>query len=203
LEYALAIAVGVALAACSGLRAFLPLLAAGVLARTGHFPLAEKLDWLQSTPALVALSVAALVELFADKVPALDHALDVASTPLRTVAGAIVAVAALGHCFPSWAAVLLGTVAGASTALSVHATKATVRAGSTLTTAGAANPVLSLIEDAACAVVSFLAPVFAVIAILVATAALVFLFFAGRALLRRLRRRPAATVSASTSEVAS
>jgi hypothetical protein len=191
MEYVLAIAIGVALAACTGLRAFLPLLATGILARTGHFDLHGHAEWLSSTPALVALSVAAVVEFVADKVPALDHALDVAQTPTRTVAGMIAATAALVGHFPTWAAVLLGIVAGGATALGVHATKATVRAGSTAATAGTANPVLSTLEDVGCAVVSFLAPLFAVVAVIVAIVAAVGLFFAGRALARRLRRRAA------------
>lgn len=186
MELALAIAVGIALAACSGLRAFVPLLASGLLARTGHFPLHEHLDWLASTPALVALAVAATVELVADKVPALDHALDIAQTPVRTVAGMLVATAAFAP-FPTWAAVLLGIVAGGATALGVHATKATVRAGSTVTTAGLANPVISTLEDVACAVVSFLAPLLAVFAFFAAAVALVVVFIGVRALLRRLR----------------
>jgi hypothetical protein len=190
-ELVLAVCVGVALAACSGLRAFVPLLASGLLARSGHYELGEHLQWLSSTPALVALSIAALVEFVADKVPALDHALDVAQTPVRTVAGMLVAMAACSHAFPMWAAVLLGIVAGGGTALGVHATKATVRAGSTVTTAGLANPVISTLEDVGCAVVSFLAPVLAAVALLASLVALAAVFFGVRAVVRKLRKKPA------------
>jgi hypothetical protein len=191
LEVVLAVAVGISLSACAGLRAFLPLLATGLLARTGHYTVNTQLEWLSSTPALVALGVAALVELLADKIPALDHLLDVAQTPVRTVAGVIVAAAAFAP-FPHWAALLLGIVVGGTTALSVHATKATVRAGSTATTAGAANPVLSLIEDFLCAAGSFLAPVLAVVALVLSVVAVASMFVVGRAAWRRLRRSPAA-----------
>ncbi|HZV00418.1 MAG TPA: DUF4126 domain-containing protein [Planctomycetota bacterium] len=186
MEYALALAVGVALAACCGLRAFLPLLATGILARTGHFHVHEHLEWLGSTPALLALSVAALVELAADKVPALDHALDVAQTPVRTVSGTLVAVAAFAP-LPTWAAVLLGIAAGGATAFSTHAAKATVRAGSTVTTGALANPLLSVAEDVLCALGSFLAPVFAIVAVFMAVAAALTFFLLARALSRRLR----------------
>src|SRR2546421_321108 len=110
MEIVLAVAVGISLSACAGLRAFLPLLVTGLLARTGHFPIHEKVEWLASTPALIALAVATIVEVAGDKVPALDHALDLAQTPVRTAAGAIVAVAAYGHAFghfPPWAGGLL------------------------------------------------------------------------------------------------
>lgn len=184
----LAVAVGLALAGCAGLRAFLPLLATGLLSRFGHFTVNEHLEWISSTPALLALSVAAMVEILGDKVPALDHALDIAQTPVRTVAGALVATAAFAP-FPTWAAVLLGIVAGGTTALSVHGTKATLRAGSTVTTAGVGNPVLSLLEDVICAVGSFLAPLVAVFALVGAGLVLVMIFLFARTVLRRLRRR--------------
>jgi len=193
----LAVTVGVALAACSGLRAFLPLLATGILARSGHFPIQEHLAWLSSTPALIALTVATLVELLADKVPALDHALDVAQTPTRTVAGALVAIAALGP-FPTWAAVLLGIAAGGTTAFSVHATKATVRAGSTVTTGATANPIISLLEDVACAIGSFLAPVLAIVALLVSIVAMFAVFLFVRTVWRRLRSDKAKPTAPTT-----
>lgn len=191
MDYVLAATVGVALAACTGLRAFLPLLAAGLLSRSGHFPLHEHLEWLSSTPALVALAIAALVEITADKIPAVDHALDVAQTPVRTVAGALVAVAAFAP-FPTWAAVLLGVVAGGTTAFSIHAAKATVRAGSTVTTGATANPILSAFEDAVCALGSFLAPLVAIVALLVAIGAAFAVFIFGRTVWRRVWPRPVA-----------
>lgn len=184
LDVALAVAVGIALAACAGLRAFLPMLAAGLLARFGLHHLHESFAWLSSTPALVALAVACAAEVAADKVPALDHALDVASTPLRTVAGVIVAASAFAP-FPTWAALLLGIVAGGAS-LSVHATKATLRGASTATTAGVANPVLSVAEDVACAAGSVLAPLLAVVAVLIALVGLVATFFAARLIWRHV-----------------
>jgi len=196
LELVLAVAVGLALAACAGLRAFVPLLATGILARSGHYQISPALEWLTATPALVALSVAALVELLADKIPALDHALDVAQTPVRATSGAIVAAAAFAP-FPTWAAVLLGIAAGGATALSVHATKATVRAGSTVTTAGIGNPVLSLVEDGVCAAGSFLAPLLAVFALVAALCAVVVVALVGRTVLRRMRARAASAAPAS------
>ena len=48
-----ALALGVALAACAGLRAFLPLLLAGILARAGWLELGPSFQFLASNRALV------------------------------------------------------------------------------------------------------------------------------------------------------
>jgi hypothetical protein len=166
------ICVGLALSASCGLRAFLPLLVAGLSARLGYTPLADSFTWLQETPALVALGVAVLVELAADKVPALDHALDVIQSPVRVVAGGVAIAAVLAPC-PTWAHVLMGMVGG-SAALSVHLTKAAVRVGSSATTAGAANPFVSLAEDALCLVASVLSVLLTACAAVFALLALVW-----------------------------
>jgi hypothetical protein len=190
LETVLAIAVGVSLSACAGLRAFLPLFVSGLLQRLGLYHY-HSFEWLGTTPALVALGVACIVEVAADKVPALDHVLDVAATPLRTVSGGLVAVAAVAP-FPTWAIVLLG-IAGGGAALSVHATKATVRGASTVTTAGLGNPILSIAEDLACVAGSILAPLLWVAALIFAFVALVVIFFAVRLVVRKLSPAPAVT----------
>lgn len=191
LQIVLAIAIGISLSACCGLRAFLPPLMAGLLARFGHLQLHEHFQALSTTPALLALSVACVLELAGDKIPALDHLLDVAATPLRTISGMLVATAAFAP-LPTWAAVLLGIVAGGA-ALSVHATKATARAGSTVTTAGFGNPILSVVEDVLCVIGSVLAPLLWFVAVVMALGAMVLAFFAARIVWRRLRARHVAT----------
>jgi len=163
---------GIALAACAGLRVFLPLFAAGVAARGFDWPLASSMQWLASDAALVTFGVATVVEIAADKIPALDHLLDAAQTFLAPAAGAMLAVSALGDLQTS-TAVVLGLVAGAPTALGVHALAATTRVGSSALTAGLGNPVLSVLEDAAASigvVLAFLIP----IVVLASLALLVF-----------------------------
>ena len=56
------VALGIGLAAATGFRVFIPLLVAGLAARAGWLPLTESFAWLQSTPALVALGTAAVLE---------------------------------------------------------------------------------------------------------------------------------------------
>ena len=72
----LQVAMGVSLAACAGLRAFLPLLVVGAFGRLGFVPLTGAFEWLSSWPALAVFGVAVVVELAADKFPVVDHLLD-------------------------------------------------------------------------------------------------------------------------------
>ncbi len=178
-----ALCMGLALAASAGLRAFMPLLATGVAAKLGWLPLGESFQWLGETPALIALGVAVGLEVAGDKVPALDHVLDLVQGPVRTAAGILAFAAVLTPASPTWATALLSIVAGGA-ALSVHATKSFVRLGSTTATAGVANPVVSLVEDGLCLVVTVLSVLLWIFAGLVALMALVWMVFGVRKLMR-------------------
>lgn len=147
-EFLPALALAIALAASAGLRAWLPLLLAGSLARLGVLDLGSSFQFLASNKALVLFGVATTIELVGDKIPAVDHALDVIGTPLRPLAGAVLAASVLGTVTDPLTSVVLGTAVGAPSALVPHAAKSALRAASTAATGGLANPVLSLIEDA-------------------------------------------------------
>ncbi|MBK7578992.1 MAG: DUF4126 domain-containing protein [Myxococcales bacterium] len=142
-----AVALGIGLAATAGLRAWLPLFSVGVLARLGVVEVGESFQFVGSTPALILFGVATVVEIVADKVPALDHALDVVSTVVRPLAGALLSAAAIYQVKDPLIAVVIGLCVGAPVALAPHAAKSAFRAASTATTAGIANPFVSLIED--------------------------------------------------------
>jgi hypothetical protein len=177
-----ALALAVALAASAGLRAWLPLLLAGVLARVGVLDLGESFAFLSSNKALVLFGVATLIEFVGDKVPAVDHALDVIGTPLRPAAGALLAASVLGTVSDPLTALVLGTAVGAPTALVPHAVKAALRTASTTLTGGLANPLLSVLEDiitVATVVLAILVPLL-VVALLAAT-----VYFARRLVRRR------------------
>src|SRR5512135_3574054 len=103
------LALAIALAASAGLRAWLPLLLAGGLARTGVLDLGSSFQFLASNKALVLFGVATAIELVGDKIPVLDHALDVIGTPLRPAAGALLASYVLGTVTDPLTAVVLGT----------------------------------------------------------------------------------------------
>jgi hypothetical protein len=182
-EYLPALGLAIALAACAGLRAWLPLLLAGGLARAGLLELGPQFQFLASNRALALFAAATLLELAADKVPALDHALDALSTLLRPAAGALLAASVIGRVSDPLTASVLGVAVGAPSALVPHAAKATLRAASTALTGGLANPVLSVLEDAV-AVALF------VLAVLVPLAVAAAVLLAAAWLLRR-RARPA------------
>lgn len=141
----LGIALGIGLAAATGLRAFLPLLLAGAAARTGLIPLTDAFAWLAATPALVALGVAAVVEILAYCVPGLDHLLDVLAGPAAVVAG-VVATASVMTDVPPWIMWPVAIIAGGGMAGLTKGGAALVRAKAGLATAGIANPVFSTAE---------------------------------------------------------
>lgn len=147
-EGLLVFALAIALAASAGLRAWLPLLLAGALARMGVLDLGPSFAFLSSNTALVLFAIATAIEIAGDKVPAIDHALDLVGTPLRPAAGALLAASVLGSAFDPLTSLVLGVAVGAPSALVPHAVKSGLRGMSTAATGGLANPVLSLIEDA-------------------------------------------------------
>src|SRR5512143_1634399 len=182
------LALAVALAASAGLRAWLPLLLAGGLARLGVLDLGPSFQFLASNKALILFGVATAIEILGDKVPAVDHVLDVIGTPLRPAAGALLAASVLGTVSDPLTSIVLGTAVGAPSALVPHAVKSVLRVASSAATAGLANPLLSLLEDVI-AVVTF---VLAILAPLVVLAALgLTLYLASRWLRRRAATRAA------------
>jgi hypothetical protein len=178
------LAMGFALAATAGLRAFLPLLVAGLLARTGYIQLGHSFQWMGSLPALIVFGSAVVFEVLGDKIPMVDHALDAAGVFVKPMAGTLLAAAVFTDIDPVMAAVL-GLVGGGAIAGAVHAVKGATRIFSTGTTAGAGNPILSVIEDAIAAVGVLVA---VILPILAALAVIALLFF-GIAVFRRRRRK--------------
>jgi len=138
---------GVSLAACAGFRAFTPLLVVGMAGRLDLVPLAERFDWLSSDAALIVLASAVIIETLADKVPIVDHSLDLAATLVRPVAGALVVASPLTG-FDPLVATVVGIVLGGTVAGGVHLAKSKTRLASTVLTGASANPVLSVAEDA-------------------------------------------------------
>jgi hypothetical protein len=187
-EFLPALALAIALAASAGLRAWLPLLLAGGLARLGVLDLGPSFQFLASNKALVIFAVATVIEIAGDKIPAVDHALDLIGTPLRPAAGALLASSVLGTVSDPLTAIVLGTAVGAPSALVPHAAKSALRAASTATTAGLANPLISLVEDAV-SLVTFLLAV--LVPLLVVALLGLTLFLASRWLRRRRRAAPA------------
>jgi len=137
---------GIGLASCAGLRAFLPLLVVGVAGRFDFIPLTRSFAWLESWPALIVFGVAVVFEFLADKFPVVDHFLDSIQVFVKPIAGTILMASVLTELSPLHATVL-GLVGGGAVAGAVHLGKAKLRLASSATTGGAANPLLSLLED--------------------------------------------------------
>jgi hypothetical protein len=183
-----AVALAIGLAACAGLRAWLPLLLTGGLVRSGMIEVGPSFAFLASNRALILFGVASVIEIVADKVPALDHALDAVGTVLRPLAATVLAGSIFGSFVDPLTAVALGAAVGAPTALVPHAGKAVLRAASSAFTGGLANPVISVLEDLialALFVLSVLVP------LLAAGLVLLVAWLIARRLHRRIRPIPA------------
>jgi len=178
------LAMGFALAACVGLRTFLPLLAAGLLARFAYVDLGDHFGWMEKTPALIVFGSAVAFEVLADKVPGLDHALHVVESFVKPVAGTLVAASLFTNLDPM-TAVVLGLVGGGTIAGAVHVAKGTTRVASTALTGGLGNPILSVVDDVLAVggiVLAILAPIIAALIVLVLVVGAI------RLLIKRRRR---------------
>ena len=181
----LSIALGVALAAATGFRVFLPMFIASGAAYTGHLHLDDGFAWLGSSSALIMLSVATLVEVAAYYILFVDNLLDVVSAPAAFVAGTILSAAVMTDMPPmvKWTAAVIagGGVAGLTRGLT-----GVLRAHSTVLTGGLGNFVISTAELGGAALISFLA----LTAPLAAIALVALLLYVAIRLLRRLLRGP-------------
>ena len=148
---------GAGLATASGLNAFIPMLALGLLSRfTDLVSLPSGWAWLENEWVLGIVGVLLVCEIVADKIPAFDTVNDWIQTIIRPTAGGIVfgagtasPTAAIADPAAWWASNgWVPVVIGIITALAVHLLKAGTRAAANTVTAGAAAPVLSVGEDA-------------------------------------------------------
>lgn len=146
LDYLVAGGLGLALAASSGFRVFVPLLAANVAYLMGFMAPSPGFEWLGTWPAFGVLATATLAEMLAYYVPVIDNLLDTITTPASFIAGTLLMTSALPDLDPMvrWG---LGILVGGGTAGMVQSGTALLRAGSTATTAGFGNPILATLEN--------------------------------------------------------
>jgi hypothetical protein len=182
-DLALSIVLGVALAAATGFRVFLPMLIVSGAAYTGHLHLDDSFAWLGTRSALIMLSVAAAAEVLAYYIPIVDNLLDTVATPAAFVAGTIVSAAVMIDAPPmvKWTAAV---IAGGGIAGLTQGMTGILRAHSTVLTGGLGNPIIATAELGAAALISFLALAAPTIAIALVV---VFLIVALRLVLRRFR----------------
>jgi hypothetical protein len=168
------------LSASAGLNAYIPLLVISLTARyTDLIQLSEPWDALTSWWIIGLLILLSLVEFFADKVPAVNHANDVIQTFVRPVAGAIVFAASANVITELHPVLALG--AGVLVSGVVHAVKSVaVRPVVTATTGGAGNVPVSVAEDMLATFLSIMAiiiPIIIAFAMISFTALFVWLFW--------------------------
>ena len=184
LDLALAVAMGVGLAAAVGFRVFLPMLVLSIGAYTGHLTLSSGLAWLGTPAALVMLSVAAVIEILAYYIPGVDNALDVIAAPAVLIAGTVVSAAVMTD-VPPMVRWTTAVIAGGGAAGAVHSLTSLLRAKSTVMTVGLGNHAIATGELAGALIVSLLALAAPLVAVALAG---LFCWFAVR-LLRRLLRK--------------
>ena len=161
METLLSLMVGLGLSAACGFRVFVPLLVLSIAGYSGHVQLAKGFEWLASEPALIAFSLATILEIAAYYIPVVDNFLDTVATPAAVVAGTIVTASMVTDVSPflQWS---LAAVAGGGIAGVVQGATVMARGASTALTGGLANPVVATVElgtSAASAVMSFFTPV--------------------------------------------
>ncbi|MFI8380326.1 DUF4126 domain-containing protein [Leeuwenhoekiella sp. NPDC079379] len=163
MDFFISICLGVGLAAAAGFRIFLPLLALSIAAYFDVLNLNESWIWLGSLQTLILLGVATLLELFAYYIPWFDNILDTVAVPLAGIAVTILFFVTLGD-FEPWVSWSLAIIGGGGTAGFIAGSTAAVRAVSSTSTLGMANPLFATFENFVSILLSILAifiPVFA------------------------------------------
>lgn len=168
------------LSASAGLNAYIPLLVVGVTAHyTDWIKLNPPYDLLANPWVLIVVGLLLIVEMLADKIPAVNHVNDIIQTGIRPAAGAII-FAASAHVITNVHPVI-AIICGLLVSGSVHVVKsAAVRPAVTATTAGTGNVPVSLAEDAFATVLSFLSiviPILVVIFLVLFIALIVWWFW--------------------------
>lgn len=181
----LSFATGVGLAGAAGLNAYIPLIVMGLLARfTSIVTIPEQWSWLTNEWLLGGLAVLLVVEMIADKIPAVDSVNDIVQTVVRPGSGGIVfgagsASQTLAVDDPSdvlaverWVPVLVGV----AIALSLHLVKSAARPVINIMTLGTGGIVASTAEDGASlglVLLALVVPVLAAVLLVVVTVMLV------------------------------
>jgi hypothetical protein len=143
MEILLAVGIGVGLASVAGVRAFLPLALAALLAALGFAsPLiryAEPGGWWAAFGVLAGLAV---LEILLDKIAALDRPFDYVMVPVRAASGAVLFAA-----LTPGSALVPYLVAGAAIAGVVAVLKVVLRPSVRAASAGVSSVSLSSFED--------------------------------------------------------
>jgi hypothetical protein len=155
-ELILSVIVGVGLSAACGFRVFIPPLVMCIAAKAGHVSFGADFVWMETNVALVAFSIAAILEIGAYYIPWLDNALDTIAAPAAVVAGTMTTAAMLGDISP-WMKWSLAAIAGGGAAGAVQVTTTVARGASSVLTGGLGNWVVSTGEGIGAVITAILA----------------------------------------------
>ena len=145
MEIIAALCLGITLSAACGLRVFLPPLVMSLGAMYGHIPLSSGFEWLGTTEAAIAFTIATVLEVLAYYVPVIDNLLDTVQVPIAVGIGTVLTAATLGHTDPvlQWT---LAAIAGGGTAGLMGTLASLTRLTSTGITGGLGNFIVATIE---------------------------------------------------------
>lgn len=174
MENILAICLGIGLSACCGFRVFVPLLAANLASMTGLYHFGSGFEWMGTWTAFAVFATATVGEIAAYYIPVIDNVLDTIATPMAVAAGTLLTTSYLGGDMSPVLKWGTGLMVGGGAAGIVQAGTSLLRLGSTTTTGGLANPVVSTAENTASVVFSALT---LWIPVVIAIAAIIFMFY--------------------------
>lgn len=183
-----ALCLGIGLSAGCGFRVFIPPLAFSIAAHAGLVQPSPDWQWLGTYPAIITLSIAAIVEVLAYFIPWVSNLLDSIEIALAPTAGTLVTASSLsmvGEIDPAlmWTLSVLG---GGGAAETVEIATSLTRLAASGATAGMGGPVVSLMEMISSIIISILAITVPVLA----TFLVIFLLVYGvRRILKFLSRR--------------
>ena len=132
------------------------MLVLSIASNLGALNLSSEFEWIGSSFAMAVFIAASLVELIAYLVPFFDNLLDTIAGPVAVTAGTILMASTLIDMEPifKWT---LAIIAGGGAAGLIQSLTSLTRGASTITTAGAGNPIISITETSASLGISLLA----------------------------------------------
>lgn len=150
------------------------MLAANIASLTGFHHFGTGFDWLNGWTPFYILASASVIEIVAYYIPWLDNALDHIALPVAVAAGTLLSTSFISA---DWSPALkwgLGILAGGIPAGIIHSGMGLLRLGSTATTGGLANPLVTTAENGASISFSVLA---LLIPVVIAIVVLLLIFY--------------------------
>ncbi len=187
MELLISICIGIGLAASSGFRIFIPMLAANIASLSGFHQFGSGFEWLNTWAAFGILITASIAEIAAYYIPVLDNALDHIALPVAVAAGTLLSASFITADISPALKWGLGIVAGGGTAGIIHSGMGMLRLGSTATTGTLANPLVTTAENGASITFSIMA---LLVPIVLAVLVLFLVFYILRKIIRTVSKKP-------------